>query len=93
MHREKQPIEPLDTWQSLTVPYLVELMIKSMADYPESVSVQEVKGQQSTVLEIKVDERDHGKLIGRRGKTVGSLREVLLAVGGKQKRRYQVMLV
>lgn len=93
MSRDKQTIAPLNQWQSLSVPDLMEMMIKSMADHPEGVSVQEVRGQQSTVLEIRVDERDHGKLIGRRGRNVGSLRELLVALGGKQKRRYQLMIV
>ena len=72
----------------------VEMIIKKLVDDAEAVDVREVeKGSSSVLIEVRVAEGDMGKLIGRQGKTVRSLRSLLHAASLKQKRRYLLEIV
>ena len=54
---------------------------------PESVNVNEVEGEQTTVIELKVDKSDLGKVIGKQGRTARALRTILNAASTKIKKR------
>lgn len=65
----------------------MEYLIKHLVDKPEEVQINEFVGERTVVLELRVDAGDMGKLIGRRGQTVKSLRTVLAAAAAKQGKR------
>ncbi|MEE2821712.1 MAG: KH domain-containing protein [Acidobacteriota bacterium] len=67
---------------------LVEMIAKALVDSPDQVSVTEVEGEQTTVLELKVAQSDIGKVIGRQGRTARSIRTLLAAAGMKLRKRY-----
>lgn len=66
---------------------LIEQIVKRLVDKPESVSVSEVKGEQSTVIELRVAPEDLGKVIGKEGRTARSLRTLVHAAGLREKKR------
>lgn len=66
---------------------LVVFMAQSLVDYPESVEVKEIPGEQTTVYELKVAKEDLGKIIGKQGRTAKSLRTILNAASTKLKKR------
>ena len=66
---------------------LVEAIAKALVDHPEQVQVRAVEGEQVTVLELHVHPEDLGKVIGRQGRTVKSMRTILGAAGMKLKKR------
>ena len=66
---------------------LIEVMAKALVDFPEQVSVSEVVGEQTTVIELKVAKEDLGKVIGKEGRTARSLRTILAAVSTKLRKR------
>ena len=66
---------------------LVELVAKSLVDHPDKVNVTQLDGEQTTILELRVDPSDLGKVIGRQGRTARALRTILGAAGMKQRRR------
>lgn len=66
---------------------LIEVMAKALVDVPDAVHVAEVEGEQTTVIELKVDKSDLGKIIGKEGRTARSLRTILAAVSTKLKKR------
>lgn len=72
---------------------LVEFMAKSLVDKPESVAVDEVPGQQTTVLSLRVDKEDLGKVIGKQGKTAAAMRTIIRAAGTKLSKRYHLDIV
>ena len=65
----------------------LEFIIKNLVDYPEKVSVSEVEGERTTVLELRVEKGDLGKVIGKRGNTAHSIRTLLGAASAKQRKR------
>ena len=66
---------------------MVELIAQALVDQPEMVSVREVGGMHSSILELTVAKADIGKVIGKQGRTVGALRTLLSAVSAKAKKR------
>jgi len=72
---------------------LVEAIAKALVDKPEEVKVNKVEGQQVTVLELRVDPTDLGKVIGRQGRTAKAIRTLLGAAGMKLKKRYTLEIL
>jgi uncharacterized protein len=72
---------------------LVEMIVKAMVDRPEAVEVFEVTGQHSCIIELKVAQEDIGKVIGKRGAHAQALRTIIMAAGGKLKKRYVLEII
>ncbi|MEF3255645.1 MAG: KH domain-containing protein [Deferribacterales bacterium] len=66
---------------------LVEFIVKSLVDKPENVRVDEVEGEKTTVIELRVDQGDLGKVIGKQGRTARAIRTILGAAGVKRGKR------
>lgn len=66
---------------------LVEVMAKALVDKPEEVDVQEIDGEQTAVIELKVAKDDLGKVIGKQGRTAQAMRTILGAVSTKLRKR------
>ncbi len=66
---------------------LITYVTKALVDMPEAVKVNEIVGEQTTVIELHVDKTDLGKIIGKQGRTARSLRTILNAASTKLKRR------
>lgn len=58
-------------------------IVKELVDHPEDVEVNEVKGERTTVLELKVHTDDIGKVIGRKGRIINSLRVIIKSAAVK----------
>ncbi len=66
---------------------LIATVARMLVDEPERVITTEIKGQQSSVIELKVASEDVGKIIGRQGRTAQALRCILMAASAKLKKR------
>lgn len=72
---------------------LVEMIAKALVDNPDEVVVRSIEGEQCTVLELRVAPSDLGKVIGKQGRTVHSIRTILGAAGMKLKRRFTLEIL
>lgn len=66
---------------------LVDFMAKALVDNPDDVEVNEVVGEQTTVVELSVAKEDLGKVIGKQGRTAKSMRTILNAASTKLQKR------
>jgi len=66
---------------------LIKYIAQLLVDNPEQVTVEEIEGSQSAVLELKVAKEDMGKVIGKKGKTAQAMRTILSAASAKIKKR------
>jgi len=66
---------------------LIEYIAKALVDKPEEVSVTELEGEQTSVIELRVAKEDLGKVIGKQGRTARSMRTILGAASAKMKKR------
>mgnify|MGYP001067666943 CR=1 FL=1 len=72
---------------------LVEFMAKSLVDNPDAVVVNEVNGEQSIILELKVAQEDMGRVIGKQGRIAKAIRTVVKAAAVKQNKRVIVEII
>ncbi|WFA09783.1 KH domain-containing protein [Tissierella sp. Yu-01] len=72
---------------------LVEFIAKALVDYPEQVSVNEVEGSQSIIIELKVAQEDMGKIIGKQGRIAKAIRTVVKAAAIKDNKRVVVEII
>ena len=66
---------------------MIETIVQALVDQPDFVSVTEIDGVRTSILELKVAKTDIGKVIGKQGRTAGALRTILGAVSAKAKKR------
>ena len=66
---------------------LVLYIAKALVDHPEQVEVNEIEGEQTSVIELKVAKDDLGKVIGKQGRTARAMRTILSAASTKIKKR------
>jgi len=66
---------------------LIEMISKSLVDYPDEVEVKEIQGEHSIILELHVAESDMGKVIGKQGRIAKAIRTVLKAAAVKDNKR------
>lgn len=76
-----------------TMGELVEFIAKALVDYPEQVSVNEVEGSQSIIIELKVAQEDMGKIIGKQGRIAKAIRTVVKAAAIKDNKRVVVEII
>jgi uncharacterized protein len=66
---------------------LIETIARSLVDQPDLVSVTEIDGNHSSILELRVSKADIGKVIGKKGRTADALRTIVNAASAKLKKR------
>ncbi len=65
----------------------VEYIAKSIVDYPEDVKINVIEGEKITLLELKVNPQDIGKIIGKNGSVIKALKLLLSTVNTKGNRQ------
>ncbi len=63
---------------------LVEVIAKSLVDYPDQVQVSERAAGKTTVVELKVAPSDMGKVIGKQGRIAKAIRSVVKAAASRE---------
>ena len=72
---------------------LLEYLARGLVEEPDQVHVNEVREDDSTVLELSVGEDDYGNVIGRGGRTASALRAVVKGAAARERRRVFVDIV
>lgn len=72
---------------------LVEYIVKELVDKPEEVEITEIEGEKSTILELKVDKEDIGKVIGKHGRIARAVRTLLNASATKSGKRVMLEIL
>lgn len=69
---------------------ILETIIKSIVENQEAVSIYEKEEADKIIFEVKVEESDIGRVIGRQGKVANSIRMLMKALGSKEKKKVSV---
>ncbi len=72
---------------------LLEAIAKSLVDAPNEVQITEIDGEKTIIFELRCNEKDIGKIIGKSGKTVGAMRTLLSSIAAKQGRKAMLEVV
>ena len=71
----------------------VEMMVKAIVDHPEDVKVTRSIDERGVLLELKVNPADMGQVIGRKGQTIESIRNLLRVLGAKLNARLNLKVI
>ncbi|PID40228.1 MAG: RNA-binding protein [Proteobacteria bacterium] len=66
---------------------LIKFITQELVDFPDEVSVEEIEGNQTSVIELNVAKADLGKVIGKQGRTARAMRTLLSAASAKNRKR------
>ena len=69
---------------------LVEYLVKSLVDNTENVSVTQADVEDRIVITVKVDDKDMGRVIGKDGRIIKSIREIVRAYSAKNHQKVSV---
>lgn len=72
---------------------LLKQIFRSLVDHPDEVKLTEVEGERTVIYEIRCNQSDLGKVIGKSGKTIGSIRTLMSTIAAKQGRRAMIEVV
>ena len=72
---------------------LVEVIAKSLVDYPDEVQVTETENDKAVVLELIFAQSDMGKVIGKQGRIAKAIRTVVKAAASKEDRKVIVEIM
>ncbi|PID78112.1 MAG: RNA-binding protein [Deltaproteobacteria bacterium] len=72
---------------------LIEYIAKSLVDEPDQVAVNEIEGNQTSVLELKVAKEDLGKVIGKQGRTARAMRTILSSASARYKKKIVLEII
>lgn len=72
---------------------LIEGIAKSLVDNPNEVHVNEIQGEQSIILELKVAPADMGKVIGKQGRIAKAIRTVVKAAAMRENKKVVVEII
>jgi uncharacterized protein len=72
---------------------LIDFIARALVDNPDDVEVLEVAGENTSVIELKVNKADLGKVIGKSGRTARAIRTILSASAAKNNRRTMLEII
>lgn len=72
---------------------LVLFIVKHLVSCPDEVSVKtESEDELNATIYIKANDDDLGKIIGKSGKVVNSIRTIVKTIGNKTGKRYRIKI-
>ena len=72
---------------------LVQFLARQLVNNPNDVEVKEVHGDIASVLELRVAKEDLGRVIGKQGRTVNSIRTILNAAASRTNRKVVLEII
>ncbi len=62
----------------------IEQAIKLLVDKPDEVNIEVVETEQRLIYELTVGDGDYGKVIGKGGRNISTLRTLVFAINAKE---------
>ena len=72
---------------------ILQTIISNLVDDKQSIEIKELDGEKSIIFEVKVAEKDMGKVIGKQGRLAQSIRTVMKAVAGKEQKKVTIEFI
>ena len=72
---------------------ILEIMIKNLVEDKESVLINEVAQDSEIKFEVRVNEKDMGRVIGKNGKIAQSIRTVMKAIAAKENKKVNIEFI
>lgn len=71
----------------------IAYLVKNIVNVPEAVDIRSMMGQSGLLIEIRVAPEDIGKVVGRKGNVIRSLRTLAMTIGARLGRRVHLEII
>ena len=68
-------------------------MLDLLVDYPDHINIKSTITDNTAIYEIKVHDKDLGKVLGKKGAHADALRTILAAIYGKQRKKLHLQVL
>ena len=72
---------------------ILETMIKNLVEDEASVSIEEIAQDSEIKFEVRKNEKDMGRVIGKKGKIAQSIRTVMKAIAAKENKKTSIEFI
>jgi uncharacterized protein len=72
---------------------LLQTIVEALVTKPNAIEISETQGETMSIFELRVAKEDLGRVIGRHGHTVESIRTILRAVAARNNRKVTLEIV
>ena len=72
---------------------VLETVILNLVEDKDSVSIKQIDGDRSTTFEVRVAEKDMGRVIGKQGRLAKSIRTLMKAAATREHKRVSVEFI
>lgn len=72
---------------------ILETIILNLVDDKEAVEIKQIDGEKSTTFEVKVAEKDMGRIIGKQGRLAKSIRTVMKSAAARDHKKVSVEFI
>jgi predicted RNA-binding protein YlqC (UPF0109 family) len=79
--------------QEVSMKELVSYITHALVDETSHIDINEIQGNQTNIIELKVAKEDIGKVIGRQGRTADAIRTILNCAAAKLSKRYILQII
>ena len=71
----------------------IEYLVKALVDNPDEVNVTQIDGEKTVIFELRCNQSDIGKVIGKQGRTIKAIRTLLGSAAAKANMRAMLEIV
>ena len=71
----------------------VAYLVKNIVNVPDAVEIRSMMGQGGLLIEIRVADEDIGKVVGRKGNVIRSLRTLAMSIGARLGSRVHLEII
>lgn len=72
---------------------ILEVIIKNLVQDTNSISIEEIINDKEIKYEVRVNQSDMGKVIGKKGKVAQSIRTVMKAIATKENKKVVIEFI
>ena len=72
---------------------ILETIIKNLVSDKEAVSINEIQKENAIIYEVRVAEKDMGRIIGKQGRVAKAIRTLVKAVASKEKKKVTIEFI
>lgn len=72
---------------------VLQTIIESLVEDKDRIQINEVNNDRSIVFEVKVAEKDMGRVIGKEGRIAKAIRTIFKAVASKEQKKVTIEFI
>ena len=76
----------------LDIKALIQTMIEPLIEFPEDFEIKVVEGEEFTEYHLHLNPEDIGRVIGRRGRVIRSIRTIVYSIRQRGQKRSKIVV-